>query len=249
MIGGRISSLTSRTFQPSARQAWRQRASRSFASAMGSMCITASYILRSIGFPRIALQPLLITMIINGQKRHAMPIRAGRSRMSHKGMLPRFMRPIIRPQIPPPIPCQCSAKCLAEVVEKVGVPISAPPKLGQAFFPKLGAVSISDWIECGSLNPSPRLLRGVQDQGGGSGQHASAGFCGREPALRAGPNARLRGERGCGVCANASGGKRLPATPSASRGCGCRVRGAVSASRRSGRPSGDPAPAGSSGRV
>ena len=211
--------------------------------------MTASYILRSIGFPRIALQPLLITMIINGQKRHAMPIRAGRSRRSHKGMLPRFMRPIIRPQIPPTIPCQCFPKCLAEVVEKVGVPISVPPNSDKRFSPNSAPFRFRIGSSAALSTRPPRLLRRVQDQGGGPGQHASAGFCGREPALRAGPNARLRGQRGCGDCANASGRKRLPATPSASRGYGCRVRGAVSASRRSGRPSGDPAPAGSSGRA
>ena len=241
MIGGRISSLTSRTFQPSARQAWRQRASWSFASAMGSMCMMASYILRSIGFPRIALQPLLITMIINGQKRHAMPIRAGRSRRSHKGMLPRFMRPITRPQIPPLIPCQCFPKCLAEVVEKVGVPISVPPNSAPFRF-RIGSSAAL------STRPHPPPSASSGSGRGVWSARVSGLLWARACAARRAECPPSRGH-GCGDCANASGGKRLPATPSASRGYGCRVRGAVSASHRSGRPSGDPAPAGSSGRA
>jgi hypothetical protein len=45
----------------------------------------------SILFPRAALRPLLITRIINGQKLSARPIKAGRSRRSHRGKLRRFM--------------------------------------------------------------------------------------------------------------------------------------------------------------
>lgn len=39
----------------------------------------------------------------------------------HKGMLPRFMRPITRPQILPPILGHCFPKHLAEAIENVGV--------------------------------------------------------------------------------------------------------------------------------
>ena len=58
-------------------------------------------------FPAMARRPLAITMIINGQKLSTMPINAGRSRRSHKGVLPRFMRPIIRQHLPPLILCLC----------------------------------------------------------------------------------------------------------------------------------------------
>jgi hypothetical protein len=38
--------------------------------------------------PRAALRPLAITMIASGQKLIVMPMRAGRSRMSHTGVCP-----------------------------------------------------------------------------------------------------------------------------------------------------------------
>ena len=58
-------------------------------------------------FPDMARRPLLITMIINGQKLSATPIRAGRSRRSHKGKVLRFMGAIIRRDFTPPILCLC----------------------------------------------------------------------------------------------------------------------------------------------
>jgi len=45
----------------------------------------------------MARRPLLITKIMKGQKRSAMPSRASRSRKGHKGKVLRFMRPVLWP--------------------------------------------------------------------------------------------------------------------------------------------------------
>ena len=74
---------------------------------MGSSCITQSKARGLICFPSMARRPLAITMIINGQKLSTMPTSAAKSRRSHKGVLPRFMRPIIRPHLPPLVLCLC----------------------------------------------------------------------------------------------------------------------------------------------
>ncbi len=70
----------------------------------------------------LAQRPFLISMIISGQKLHAMPIRPGRSRRSQKGKLPRFVRPIVRGgYVPPPTRRRYFPKFLAQLVDRLGV--------------------------------------------------------------------------------------------------------------------------------
>ena len=92
-----------------------------------------------IFFPRTARLPLLITMIINDQKLHAMPIRGGRSRTSHKGTYPHFMRPTIRPHFPTPADLAPGfpSPTPKQVVDWVGIRRGVSPKSEQRLSAKL----------------------------------------------------------------------------------------------------------------
>ena len=88
--------------------------------------------------PGMARRPVLITMIINGRKLSAMPIRAGRSAAATRGCVRASCGRLYGRKHPRRFWSTVPLKLLAEVIENVGVRRSVSPKREQRFPPKLG---------------------------------------------------------------------------------------------------------------